>query len=412
MRTFFFVNQSCHRRQEEIAAVRRFLLVNGFAENAALAEADLVLFFTCAFCRSKVADMLKEIEHIRSAAKDGCELIVGSCLPKTDGEGLRRVFDGKTITPTDFSALDRLPGIAVKFEEMPKLFGKDMPGAPFVIPTSTNATKIRLKALAHGTSGLLMRAWPALRLERFARRFDPDRRMGVFISSGCRRQCSYCAIRFATGPLRSKPLDAVTRMFSEGWDQGYRKFEVYADSIGDYGLDIGTDFGRLADWLSKSERAFSVGIYDLHPQAFVKFFGEILSLCRAGRVHFLYVPMQSGNARILKLMNRPADVDDLSRKLREIRKTGGVFLQTSLIVGFPSETDEEFEDTVAFCRAVRFSDVLVHFYTDMPHTESSTLSGKIDKAAMRRRWDRLKRAGIRHDREQARHEWETTPAPD
>ncbi|MEW6366843.1 MAG: radical SAM protein [Acidobacteriota bacterium] len=410
VKTFTFVNQSCHRRQEEIAMVRRFLLLNGLAEDSDLTRADLVILFTCAFCQSKIADMLNEIARIRSVIREGCELVVGSCLPKTDGAGLRKVFSGKTITPTDFSALNRLPGITSGIEEMPEAIGRQAACEPLVIQPPSNTARARLKALALGATRSLMRTWPALPLERVATRLETDRRMGVFISSGCMRKCSYCAIRFATGQLRSKPLDVVTRAFSEGLDRGYRKFELYADSIGDYGLDIGTDLGELFDWFSKSHRVFSVGIYDLHPQAFLKFFGKLFSLCRAGRIHYLYVPLQSGNARILKLMNRSCDVNALLRKLLEVRKHRGVFLQTSVIVGFPTETDAEFEETLAFLRAVRFSNVFVHFYSDMPNTESSKLADKIDRATMLLRLKRLGRAGINYDPDMARHEWEATPA--
>jgi tRNA A37 methylthiotransferase MiaB len=412
MKTFMFVNQSCHRRQEEIAMVRRFLLVNDFAEGTDLAKTDLVILFTCAFCQSKVVDMLDEVKRIRSVILAGCELIVGSCLPKTDSAGLRKVFSGETITPTDFSSLNRLPGITVKIEEMPDLFGMDAVCTPFMSQPPPKTMKMRLKNLALGATNFLKRMWPALPLERVAARFDTDHRMGVFIASGCLRKCSYCAIRFATGRLRSKPLDVVMRTFSEGMDLGYRKFEMYADSIGDFGLDIGTDLGELFDWLLKLDRIFSLGIYDLHPQAFVRFFREILLLCKAGRIHYLYVPLQSGNARILKLMNRTGDVPDLLKRLQEVRKHRGVFLQTSIIVGFPTETDGEFEDTLTFLMAVRFDKVLVHFYSDMPDTESSKLSGKVEKASMLRRFDRLQRTKIKYDREMALNEWKKVPSLD
>ena len=392
MTTFVFVNKSCYRRQEEIAMVRRFLFMNGFAEDADLAKADLAILFTCAFCQSRVADMLEEIGRIRSVIKDECELIVGSCLPETDKAGLENVFSGKTITPTDFTALNRLPGITVKIEELPKRFGKDTAYAPSMTHPSPGPPE------------------PALPLEQDAAGPGSGQSMGVFISSGCLGQCSYCAIRFATGRLRSKPLDVVTRTLSEGLDQGYRRFEIYADSMGDYGLDIGADLGDLFDWMAKSPGGFSVGIHDLHPHAFVKFFGKILSLCQAGRIHYLYVPLQSANPRILKLMNRPCDVKALLEKLLKVRTFDGVFLQTSIIVGFPSETDGEFEETLAFLEAIRFSDVYVHCYSDMPNTESSQLPDKIDKAMMRRRLNRLERAGIHYNDEKARHELEMIPS--
>ena len=355
--------------------VRRFLFENGFAEDADLRTTDLAILFTCAFCQSRVADMLGELERIRATAREDCEVIVGSCLPVTDPAALKKVFDGKTVSPTDFSALNDLAGVAVKIEEVQGLFQNN------------------------GACIQLARRSPT----------DADRRVGVFISSGCLRKCSYCAIRFATGPLRSKPPEAVSRTLSEGWDQGHRKFEIYADSIGDYGLDIGSNLGMLCERILESDRDFSVGIYDLHPQAFIKFFEPVFSLCRAGRVHYLYVPLQSGSARVLKLMNRSCNVNALVEKLLEVRVLEGVFLQTSIIVGFPTETDEEFDETLDVLRLVQFNDVYVHCYSEMPNTESAKLPGKIDKDVMLRRLDRLDRVGIRHNYGKARHEWENFP---
>ena len=393
MKTFIFVNQSCYRRQEEIARVRRFLFINGFAEDTDLAKTDLAIFFTCAFSQSRVVDMLNEIGRIRSAIREGCELIVGSCLPETGGDELSKVFRGKTITPKDFGALNQLPGITVKIEEIPDLFGKDTVCAPAVRPPSSNTALLDIPLVGVAT------------------RLGTDKRMGVFIASGCLRRCSYCAIRFATGKLRSKPLDVVSRTFSEGLERGYRKFEIYADSLGDYGLDIGTNLGELFDWLLRNDQKFTVGIYDLHPQAFLKYFDVILSLCQAGKVHYLYVPIQSGNARILKRMNRPCDVEALARKLLMVKGQTNVFLQTGIIVGFPGETDEEFEDTLLVLKAVHFSDVYVHFYSDMPNTESSKMSNKISKDIMLRRLERLEEAGIIHNGEKTRHEWANIAIP-
>jgi tRNA A37 methylthiotransferase MiaB len=409
MKNFTVVNQSCYRRQEEIAMVRRFLIQNGLSEDADLTRADLALFFTCAFSQSRVSDMLREIDRMRSVMRQESELIVGSCLPVTDAAALKRVFHGKTITPTDFRALNQLSGIKTRIEEPPIGLGQETSCIPIGNPPSSGRLNKRFQTAALGALNALMRAWPALRLERIASRLNGHRRMGVFISAGCMRRCSYCAIRFATGQLRSKPVEAVARTFSEGLDLGYRKFEVYADSIGDYGVDIGTNLGDVFDWLANHNRQFSVGLYDLHPHAFLKFFDKIFALCRARKVHYLYVPLQSGSQRVLKLMNRPCNLDALEKRLLAIRKLGGVFIQTSIIIGFPSETNQEFEETLAFLKRVLFSDVYVHFYSDMPNTESSRMPGKIGKEVMLQRFKRLQKARLHYDYAETRHEWESLP---
>ena len=86
-----------------------------------------------------------------------------------------------------------------------------------------------------------------------------------------------------------------------------------------------------------------------------------------------------------------------------------MFLQTGVIVGFPTETDEEFEDTLTFLRTVQFNNVYVHFYSDMPNTESSKLSNKIDKEVMLKRLNLLETAGVKYHREKTRHERENIP---
>lgn len=392
MNTFLFVNMSCNRRREEISMVRRFLLLNDYTECEDLKRVDLIFLFTCAFCHSKVTDMLNEIENIRTIMKNGSELIIGSCLPKTDSESLKKVFTGKTITPTDFSALNSLPNINIKFETMPKLFGKSAICPVEGEHSLLNASDISL-----------------MKLEKATSRLNTGKRIGIFVSAGCLRRCSYCAIRFATGNLRSKPLDILMQKFSEGLKLGYRKFEIYADSIGDYGLDIGANLGQLFDAIFNINEHFSVGIYDLHPQSFIKYFEKIILLCKARKMHYLYVPLQSGNERILRLMNRPCDVNDLVRKLLEVRKFNKVFMQTSIIVGFPGEAEDEFEDTLNFLKDIKFDNVYVHFYSDMPNTESSRLSNKIDKDTMLRRLNKINGTDIKHNVDETKHEWENVP---
>jgi len=370
---------------------RRFLFVNGYSEATNLAQTDIVIFFTCAFCKSRVADMLQEIGRIRSVTKTDCELIVGSCLPVTAKEELGAIFDGKTISPTDFSALNLLSGITVKIEEMDDLFGKEGACSP------------------GGTSPGRCAELPEVPLVGVAKRLPGNNRLSLFIASGCLRKCTYCAIRFATGKLRSKPLETVTQSVVAGLEMGYRRFEIYADSLGDYGLDIGTNLGALLEWLLKHDGEFTIGLYDLHPQAFLKYFDAILALCKAGKVHYLYVPLQSGNMRILRLMNRPCNLVALRAKLNSVRELSSVFLQTGVMVGFPSETDEDFQDTVALLEEIRFSDVYVHFYSDMPNTESSQMSNKVGRERMLRRLSHLESTNIRFDRSKTRHEWSSIP---
>ena len=388
--------------------VRRFFLSNGWAEAATVEKADCVILFTCGEMRYKVTYMISEVERLVARIGRNQELIVGSCLPKTNKDALSKVFHGRTITPTDFSALNSLPDIQIKIEEMPPIFGEN---AAFRLFPMTGARSV-VDAFPYGLSrravGIALRCFPTNGMRDIAAKVLRSRRMIIYVSAGCAKNCSYCAIRFATGQPRSKPLDVVMQHISEGLRQGYRTFDFLSDSIGGYGLDLGTNLGELFDRVLAHPGYFTIGVSDLHPHEFIKYFDKMLSLCRAGRIHYLYVPVQSGNERILRMMNRHCDVKDLTNKFRAIRNYYEVFLQTGIMVGFPGETEEEYEDTLDFLKAVGFDNVYVHYYCDMPNTKSSSLPDKIDKATMVERLDKISRSGIKHNVAKTRHEWEST----
>jgi tRNA A37 methylthiotransferase MiaB len=409
MRSFHFVDKSCHRRKDEVSWVRRFFLANEWTEVARLEEADCVIFFTCAEMRYKVANMLREVETLSKRVGSQSEFMVGACLPKTNQQALSRVFQGPTITPTDFTALNRLPGIKTKIEEMPPIYGNR---ASFTASNEPSAWAVacdvsyRLSRLA--ASGL--RAVPSDRARSLAARLCRARHTSIYVSAGCAKKCSYCAIRFATGPVRSKPIDVVMQNISEGLRLGYRTFDFLSDSIGGYGLDLGVNLGDLLDRVLAHPGYFTIGISDLHTHEFIRFFDNIVPLCEAGRLHYLYVPVQSGNERILQRMNRPCDMKDVADKLLAIKQYPEVFLQTGVIIGFPGETEAQFEDTVRFLKRVGFDNVYVHYYCDMPNTVASGLPDKTDKATMIERLEKIGRSGVRFNLAKTRAEWESTLA--
>lgn len=387
--------------------------MNGWSEDDDVIRADLVILFACGAFRLNVDEMVAKITDMSDKMKNGAELIVGGCLPLTDSESLREVFAGRTITYTDCTALDMLPGVHIRFETLPRVYGDDASCPPIVTPGLPKVRSLRWKGLPLRVTRRLLRYWPTPPLRKIVSRLRRDERMEISIAAGCSRACPYCAKRFARGRVRSKAVDVVMRRISEGTMQGYQKFDLYADSIGDYGEDLGTDFGTLLDRIADYGARISVGIHDLHPQDFVRYFEKIIALCAADKVHFLYVITESGNERVLKSMQRGIDTADLVQKLLAVRAYKNVFLQTAIIVGYPGETEQEFEDTLGLLNKVDFDNVYAHCYCDMPDTESSRLDGKISRESMSRRLQRIAATSIKHSVTESRRECDHAfePAP-
>ncbi|MBI2837735.1 MAG: radical SAM protein [Acidobacteria bacterium] len=391
--------------------VRKFLLSNDWNEARRLRSADLVVFFACAGVRYIVDENVKKIVETNEKMKPGAELIVGSCLPAMDNESLRRGFRGRTITPTDFTALNDLPNIKVRIEAMPKMWGSEAECQQINRPRLIAAARMWAEDAAAECIKFVIEKRPSRFLKRTAFELKKRSTVGFSIAAGCPGKCSYCARPAASGRVRSKPLDVVVENIRKGLSLGYRGFDLYADSIGAYGSDLNVNFGDLLDRIMEIDERFSIGLFDLHPHHFIRFFDPIKRLSQAGKLHFLYVAVQSGNDRILKLMRRACDVEELATKLAEIRRYEQVFMQSGIIAGFPGETDEEFEDTLRLLKRINFDNVYVHCYCDMPHTEASRLPTKVDRDAMYRRLFAIKRAGIHHLAAETEHEWETTPFP-
>jgi tRNA A37 methylthiotransferase MiaB len=218
----------------------------------------------------------------------------------------------------------------------------------------------------------------------------------IQIHEGCSMGCTYCAIQKAIGPLRnSKPIETVVKEINEGAARGYRCIRLIGDSAGSYGLDIGTNLGALLERISQLEHRFSLELTDINPIFLPVIFEPVKTLCRQRRLSSLYLPIQSGNDRILRLMHRRVDLPKMTQMLGEIREVAppGFKLGTSVIVGFPSETLEELQDTIRVCNDVQFDWVWCHGFSPRPGTPAAELPGQLSQAETLARVGRFK-AGI------------------
>jgi tRNA A37 methylthiotransferase MiaB len=396
-RLFYIVDLSCKRREEDVSNIISFLLENNWSYAKKLKDADFVLLNTCAFNKSKVEFMKEKIVRIKNKAKKEAIFMVGGCLPKTDYNSLYNLFKGKTINPSDFSALNDLPGIETKIEDISKNEYREN-----LIPAYFNHKPADISIIKRGIYSLKNKGLFATIKSAITPHIGKgnnatkNKEFKIFIAKGCNRKCSYCAIHFAVGSLNSKPLSSVLNRINEGIDLGYKKIGLFGDSIGDYGLDINIDLGKLLDKISSIDKDFSIALYDLHPSSFLMYFNQIERLCKSGKIYLLYIPIQSANKRILKLMERYYDIDQVRSNVLKLKKYKKLYIINGIIIGFPSETEKEFEDTLTFLNETKNNMSLIHFYSDMPNTKSSNMEPKVDKISMGARYAKIKNSNIPH----------------
>lgn len=208
----------------------------------------------------------------------------------------------------------------------------------------------------------------------------------IKISTGCSGQCSYCSIKLSRGLVKSKSLDKILAEFKEGLDQGYMHFALLGTDIGDYGRDIGMNLCDLLDQMVSIEKDFKIRLRNVNPRWLISNWPRFRTILETGKIAYLQSPIQSGSNRILELMKRGYYAEDFlacARKIRLMFPT--VVLKTKIIVGFPSETETEFLESIIIVNSGIFDYVDVFRYTRRPGTPASLMEPEVpDEVKIRR----------------------------
>ena len=219
----------------------------------------------------------------------------------------------------------------------------------------------------------------------------PRTRAYVKIEDGCESKCSYCAIRIARGPVRSKPMAEVINEVESLYASGTREIVLTGIETGSYGRDIGEGYG-LAELIIELDRRHScdrIRLGSLAPELLPPSFSEKLKGVRILAPHF-HISMQSGSDNVLQAMKRRYSVD---MALRNISALKAVFptamFTTDLMVGFPGESEEDFLDTISLVDKIGLLDAHVFQYSRREGTEAAYYSDQVDERVKQERSERL-----------------------
>ena len=215
--------------------------------------------------------------------------------------------------------------------------------------------------------------------DMFIDNFENHTRAFVKIQDGCNNFCSFCIIPYARGNIRSKEKKFVIDEVKHLVKNGYKEVVLTGIHTGHYGIDLKEyDFSDLLLELEKIEgleriRISSIEIVELNDK-----FLEVLKNSKK-IVDHIHIPLQSGCDKILKLMNRRYDMNyfiDRINKIRQIRPN--IAITTDVIVGFPNETDEDFDITKENIKKINFTELHVFPYSKREGTKAATMQGQVD----------------------------------
>ncbi len=226
-------------------------------------------------------------------------------------------------------------------------------------------------------------------------------RAEIKIQDGCDRYCTYCIIPYARGPVRSRNIDDICNEITQIANTGIKEIVITGIHISSYGKDLKQDI-TLIDLLEKIDKIGGIErirLGSLEPliitEEFVSRLGKLQKICN----HF-HLSLQSGCDETLKRMNRRYSTSEF-RKIVEILRENipEVALTTDIIVGFPGETDEEFEITYNFLKEIKFSKMHVFKYSPRKGTKAATFPNQINGNAKDERSERLIALSLENERE-------------
>ena len=340
-----FVSLGCPKALVDTEKLVTRLRVEGYEVASDYASADLVVVNTCAFIDAAVAESL---DAIAEAMKENGRVLVIGCL------GGKKAVDGGNW-------------LAERFPDLIGVVGPDQVDRAMDLIRKALPAKLQRNESLDTPAGI---------------KLTPSHYAYLKISEGCSHKCTFCIIPDLRGPLVSRPIGDVMRQAENLVDSGVRELLVISQDTAAYGLDVHyktgfvgtrpvkTRFLELAEELSRLD--CWVRFHYVYPYPSVD---AVLPLMAEGKIlPYLDVPFQHAHPRILKAMKRPASAERNLDRIRAWRAVcPDVAIRSTFIVGFPGETEEEFEYLLDFLREARLDRVGCFSYSPVQGAKANAL---------------------------------------
>ena len=206
--------------------------------------------------------------------------------------------------------------------------------------------------------------------------FENHTRAFVKVQDGCNAFCAYCIIPYTRGRVRSKKLDSVINEVTNLVNNGYKEIVLTGIHTGRYGIDINSSLEELLNKLVQIPGMFRIRLSSIEINEITP---GILKLLKENNVmaKHLHVPIQSGSNKILKLMNRRYNKEEFLNMIDNLKKVPEISLTTDLIVGFPHETDEDFNETIDTLKKIEFTKIHTFPYSRRKGTPADKMDEQV-----------------------------------
>jgi ribosomal protein S12 methylthiotransferase len=360
--TVGFVALGCPKNMVDSEKMLAEIGQAGFVITPRLDEAQVVIINTCGFIEPAKDEALEVITEAFEYKKTGriCKIIVAGCLPQRLGRELLSQAEG----------IDAIVGLAQR-DNIARIIREVLSGGGRQVYLDGPGRKV------HNDRGRML--------------LTPGHWAYLRISEGCDRRCSFCTVPAIRGPFRSKPPKMLLAEAKELVDYGAVELILVAQDSTSYGRDLkaGSTLDVLVRELAGLDGLQWIRLMYLYPTQV----GDELIKTVAGVqkvVKYLDIPLQHVNNEILKSMRRQGSGDQIRRLIEKLRATmPEIVLRTTLIVGFPGETEEQFRELLDFVKWAEFDALGCFTFYSEAGTPASQLPGQLSEQVRQQRFDEL-----------------------
>ncbi len=219
---------------------------------------------------------------------------------------------------------------------------------------------------------------------------NDDIKASVTIMYGCNNFCSYCIVPYVRGRERSRKPEDILNEIKELAKEGYKEITLLGQNVNSYDGGNGYKFSDLLYDVNKIDGIQRIRFVSPHPKDFTDDVIRAIATCDK-ICKIVHLPLQSGSSNVLKVMNRKYTKEqylELAKKMQE--QIPGIVFSTDIIVGFPGETEEDFEDTLDVVRKIKFEQVYMFIYSRRVGTPADKMENQIPDEIKHKRFDKLK----------------------
>lgn len=354
-----FISLGCPRNLVDTEVMLGLLLRAGYEVAPDMPEADYIVVNTCGFLEASRKESTDTVRDVLAQRKTTAKLIVTGCMAQTHSAEFKQ----------SFPQIDYILGSG------------DVEGI--------------LQAVEAVEPGqLVSSARSYLEVGEVPRRLSTPKHYAYLkIAEGCRKRCAYCIIPTIKGPLKSKSQEQIVREFKLMLSQGVKEVILIAQDLGDYARDLGQrgteGLISLLRSLLTVEGDFWLRLLYLYPD---EINDELIALMQSDKriCPYLDMPIQHVNDTILHAMRRKTSKEEITAIITKLRKAlPDVAIRTSLIVGFPGETEEQFEELVEFIKQHPLDNIGVFRFSREPGSAAYDLPDQVPEEIKQTRYERL-----------------------